>query len=79
MADGILWKEEQRVGRHPLTSAVSTKNQPPAPSHHVCKPSPGLGPALVAFETILALPPLEVLTFQVAGWFLKKANMRVNQ
>lgn len=44
---GGWWREW--VGSHPLRSAVSTKNQPPAPSHHVCKPSlrpSQLGPAL---------------------------------
>lgn len=73
----------ERAGSHALRSAVLTKTRPPAPSQHAYKPSPRptwLGPApWWHLRPSQPLPLPEELTFQVAGWFLKKANMRVNQ
>ena len=87
VADGILCKEYQPAGpgpggggiRQSCTDASSahpkltscpfpTRLQAPSQAHmwwHLRPSQP--------------LPRPKKLTFQVAGWFLKKANMRVNQ
>lgn len=79
VADGILWKEDQlvRLGIGGVdgqpSSEVSSPHQKPTscpfPSHLQAQPQafPAWPSTVVALEAILACPPPEALTFQVAG------------